>query len=125
MNSQLLAGGGVPNTITNPLFKGSIFDAMVSTEDGGYIFIGTVLPNIVGLVIIFGIVSFFLIFLSGAVSWILSGGDKAHVESAKAKLTNALVGIILLFSSIAIIKLVEYFFGINILTIDIGPLVIQ
>jgi hypothetical protein len=63
--------------------------------------------------------------LWGAVSWILSGGDKASLEGAKNKITNAFVGLILLIGSFAIIKLIEGFFNINILLIDIGPLVIQ
>lgn len=125
MSNNLLAGGGVSNTITNPVFKGTIFDAMISTEGGGAIFIGMLLPKMVGLIFVVGAVSFFFIFLWGAVSWILSGGDKAHVESAKGRITSAIVGLILLLSSIAIVKLIELFFGVNILTIDIGPLVIQ
>lgn len=125
MTNNLLAGGGVSNTITNPVFKGTIFDAMISTEDGGSIFIGMLLPRMVGLLFVVGAISFFFIFIWGAVSWILSGGDKAHVESAKGRITSALVGFILLISSYAIIRLIQSFFGINILLIDIGPLVIR
>ncbi len=125
MTNNLLAGGGVPNTITNPIFKGSIFDAMISTEDGGYIFFGTVIPNLVGLIFVAGVVVFIFTFLIGAFSYIISGGDKTKVEGAKGRITSALIGIVLLLSSFLIIQLVETFFKIDILTIDIGPLVIQ
>jgi hypothetical protein len=67
----------------------------------------------------------FFMFIWGAVSWILSGGDKAKIESAKGKITSALVGLVLMIATFAIVKLIETFFGINILSIDIGPLVIQ
>lgn len=123
--SNLLAGGGVPDTITNPVFKGSIFDAMVSTKDGGYIFIGTLIPKMVGLLLVFGGVAFFFMFIWGAITWILSGGDKASVENAKGRITNAIIGLVLMISTFAIAKLIETFFGIDILSIDIGPLVIQ
>lgn len=123
--SNLLAGGGVPDTITNPVFKGSIFDAMVSTKDGGYIFIGTLIPKMVGLLLVFGGVAFFFMFLWGAITWILSGGDKASVENAKGRITNAIIGLVLMVGTFAIAKLIETFFGISILSIDIGPLVIQ
>lgn len=125
MTDNLLAGGGVPNTITNPVFKNSIFDAMISTEDGGYIFFGTITPKLIGLLLAFGAITFFFMFIWGAISWVLSGGDKAHVENAKNRVTSALIGIVLLASSFAIIGFIEKFFGINILSIDIGPLVIQ
>lgn len=125
MNNYLLASGGVPNTITNPVFKGSVFDAMISTDDGGYIFFGTLIPNVIGLLFVFGAIAFFFMFLWGAISWILSGGDKAHVEASKNRITSALIGFVLMVCVFAIVNLIEVFFGIDILSIDIGPLVIQ
>ncbi|MBL7036901.1 hypothetical protein ISR94_03660, partial [Candidatus Microgenomates bacterium] len=47
------------------------------------------------------------------------------IEGARGRITSALVGVVILFSTFALIKIVETFFGIDILTIDIGPLVIQ
>lgn len=61
---------------------------------------------------------------TGAISWIASGGDKQSLETAKSKITNALVGIIILFSAFAVVKFIESFFGISILTLDIDALVI-
>ncbi|MEK7168616.1 MAG: hypothetical protein AAB778_01260 [Patescibacteria group bacterium] len=124
MNNNLLAGGG-SGTITNPLFNGKIYDGLVSYTQGGSGFFNLVLPKLVGLVLVFGSVAFFFIFVWGAISWILSGGDKAHVESARARITNSLIGFILMISVFAVAKLIETFFGIDILSIDIGPLIIQ
>lgn len=105
--------------IRNPIL-GNNLQAM-----DGQGFFENLIPNIVGLLFVFGALAFFFMFVWGAVTWILSGGDKAHVESAKGRITSALIGIVLLLSSFAIIGLIEAFFGVNILTIDIGPLVIQ
>ena len=88
-------------------------------------FLGQLLPKTIGLLFVFGSVAFFFMLLWGAISWILSGGDKAHVENAKGRITNALLGFVLMIMTFGIITLVENFFGINILLIDIGPLVIQ
>ncbi len=88
-------------------------------------FINKYLPSFIGLLFVFGGLSFFFMLLWGAVSWILSGGEKASLEAAKNKITNAFVGIILLIASFAIVKLIEMFFTVNILSIDIGPLIIQ
>lgn len=111
-------GGGT--NITNPFLKGSSLENL-----DGQGFLSQFIPRIIGWIFAFGAIAFFFMFVWGAISWILSGGDKAHVEAAKGRITNALVGIVLLITSIALIKLIEKFFGIDILLIDIGPLVIQ
>jgi len=105
--------------INNPILGNNL----QGLDGQGYI--ETLIPNIAGLIFVFGGVAFFFMFIWGAVSWILSGGDKAHIENAKGRITSALVGMVLLLSSFAIVMLIENFFKINILTIDIGPLVIQ
>jgi len=63
--------------------------------------------------------------LWGAIGWIVSGGEKSAIEGARGRITNAIVGIIILLSTFALLKIIESFFGINILTIDIGPLIIR
>lgn len=83
------------------------------------------LPNVVGLILIIGAVAFFFMLLWGATMWILSGGDKASVESSRNKITHAILGFVLLIATFAVIALVESFFDINILSIDIGPLFIK
>ncbi len=91
----------------------------------GLQFFQKLLPAMVGLGFVIGSLIFVFVMIVGAIQWITSGGDKAALDAAKGKITNALVGLIILFSIIAIIKLIESFFGISILTIDIGPLKIQ
>ena len=73
------------------------------------------------------LVQLFVLFMLiwGSIQWISSGGDKQALESARGRLTGALIGIVLLFVSFALIQLIGNFFGIKILTLDIGPLVIQ
>ena len=47
---------------------------------------------------------------------------EAQVEAAKQKVTNAFVGLVILFSIFAIIRLIEYFFGTNILLLNLNVL---
>lgn len=122
MNNNLLAGSG---GLVNPLFEGTNYISQIQSQEGGESFLVAVLPKLVGLLLVFGSVAFFFMFLWGAVSWIISGGDKAHVEASKNRITNALIGFVLMISVFAVSALIETFFKINILTIDIGPLVIQ
>ena len=125
MNTLLAGGGSEGQFINNPLLKNTIFEGLFSLESGGSTFLGLVLPKFIGLLFVFGVVVFFFVFLIGALSWIISGGDKAKVESAKARITSALVGLVLMLSTFVIVKLIESFFGIDILSIDIGLLVIE
>ena len=79
----------------------------------------------IGLAFLVGVLVFFFIMILGAIQWITSGGDKAGLESARGKITSAIVGVVILFSLFALLKIIEDFFGINILVLDIGPLMIQ
>lgn len=110
--SQQLIG----QTINNPVL-GPGLQSLSGVE-----FISRLLRALVGLGLVVGAIVFFFILLMGAIQWMTSGGDKSQTEAAKSKLTNAFIGIIILFSIFAIVRLVETFFGMNILLIDIGPL---
>lgn len=115
---NLIAIGGNPNSISNPAL------GKLNANDG-LSFIQQLLPSLIGLAFVVGAVLFFFMLLIGAVQWISSGGDKAAIESARGRIGQALIGIVILFSVFAIIKLMENFFGISILTLDIGPLIIK
>ena len=73
---------------------------------------------------IIGATIFFFMLLIGAIQWISSGGDKAATEAAKGRITNAIVGLVILLSLFAITQLLEAFFGIDILQLDLEPLFI-
>lgn len=112
------AGGGV-EPITNPALKEAL------QGKSGIEFFQDLVPSLVGLAFVIGALVFFFIMIIGAIQWITSGGDKAALEGARGKITNALVGVIILFGLFALLKVLEDFFGINILTLDIGPLIIE
>jgi hypothetical protein len=57
-----------------------------------------------------------LIFLIwSGIQWIASQGDKGKIESARKRLTFAIVGLIVAFSSYMIINTVGDFFGVKLL----------
>jgi hypothetical protein len=105
--------------ITNPALPSSL------GSNTGVSFFQKLLPALISLALVVGAIIFVFMLLVGAVQWISSGGDKGNVEAARAKITQALVGIIILFAAFVIVKLVESFFGISILTIDISSFIIQ
>lgn len=113
-------GGDSGGSITNPFLKGSPLENLSGTG-----FLQKILPNALGLLLVAGVTFFLFMILIGSVTWITSGGDKAAIEASKSRITNAIIGVVILLSTFAIVNIVENFFGINILSIDIGPLVIQ
>lgn len=52
----------------------------------------------------------------GALEWILAGGDKAKIESARSRITQAIIGMLVLIGTVAISLFVGSIFGINLLT---------
>ena len=58
----------------------------------------------------------------GGIEWMTSGGEKTAVSAAKAKLTAAFIGLIIVLAAFAIIKLLEYLFGFDILEFEFPKL---
>ena len=58
---------------------------------------------------------FFFILILGGLKWVMSGGDQKNVEAAKGQITNALIGLAIVFATFAIMKLIETIFGISLL----------
>lgn len=96
--------------ITNP-----VIPALGSgeTTQGGTI-IGKLVSNIAGLLFIFAFLLTFMYLLLGGIQWLTSGGDKAQLEQARNKITNAIVGLIIVAAAYAIFTLVGQFLGINV-----------
>lgn len=118
MDNNLIAEADETTEITNPILGGL-------GRKTGVSFFQDFIPSLIGLALVVGVLIFFAMLIMGAIQWISSGGDKEGLSSARGKITNAIIGIIILFSVFAIINLIEIFFNIKILTLDIGPLVIQ
>jgi len=94
-------------------------------SNNGLDFFQKLVPAAIGLIFVAGAIIFFFMLLIAGIQMITSGGDKAAVETARGRLTQALIGIVVLFSAFAIIKIIEGIFGISILTLDISPFIIK
>jgi len=76
----------------------------------------------INLVLILAAVLFFFLLVLGGIKWITSGGDKGQTEAARAQITAAFVGLVIVFAAWAIIGIVGTFFGVNLLGgFDINP----
>lgn len=116
MSNLLLAQSRITNPITPKLSP--------ETPTKGLYLLGDIIAKFISIGIIIAAVVFFFIFLVGGIRWITSSGDKAQIEAARNTIMNALIGLVIVLALFAILKLIETLFGINLLQIKLGDLII-
>ena len=69
-----------------------------------------------GLKLILAIVGLlvFVYLIWGGVEWLTAGGDKSKTESARTKITNAIIGLAIVASAFAVGAIIQRFFGVNV-----------
>lgn len=75
--------------------------------------LGGIIRNAVTLVFTLASVTTVIMFLWGAVDWILSSGDKEKLGKARQKIVASLIGLVLLAVSFLVMSLLGVFIGIN------------
>lgn len=78
---------------------------------------------LIGLTV--GVLIFFFNLIAGGVAYIQSGGDKAKTEAARSRITNALVGIVVLFTVFVILNVVGAFLGTNLTLLNLDSLQVK
>lgn len=76
--------------------------------------IGDFISRVVSALLIVAALATFIYLVYGGLSWIMSGGDKAKVQEARDRITNAVIGLGIVATAWAIFLLIDYFFGIGI-----------
>jgi len=105
--------------IINPVISNQIKNL------GGSEYLALLIKNLLTLfLIVTAVVALFMLIIGG-IRWILSAGDKTQLENARSQITQTLIGLVIVFSAFAIIKLVGSFFGIELLEFDLGPLFLR
>ncbi len=85
--------------------------------------IGTLLQGLVNASIVLGALAAFIFLILGGFQWITSGGDKAKTEEAQKKITNAVIGLIVIAAAYALINLITTFlFGQSISELSLPSL---
>lgn len=83
------------------------------STDGGF---GIFLGNIISVAMTLAAILVLAFLIWGGIEWITSAGDKSKAESARNRITSAIVGIVILSATTAIFLVVEQFLGIDLLT---------
>lgn len=71
------------------------------------------------MVLVIAALVFFFMLVIGGIKWILSEGDKGKTEQARNQITQALIGLVIVFAAWAISQLIGTFFGVNIFQLEI------
>jgi len=74
-----------------------------------------IVSGAISLILLLVSLVFFFILVIGGLKWVTSGGDEKKVGAARAQITNALIGLAIVFAAWAIMKLIGTVFGIEIL----------
>ncbi|OGD93915.1 hypothetical protein A2697_04935 [Candidatus Curtissbacteria bacterium RIFCSPHIGHO2_01_FULL_41_44] len=75
-----------------------------------------IIRAIIQFILVVAFIIAFIMLLVGGIRWILAGGDEKAVAGARNTITAALIGLVIVLVAFAIIKLVETFFGVTIIS---------
>lgn len=75
----------------------------------------SIMSNIVGFLTILSGLYFFVMFIIGGLGWASAGGDSGKVDTAKNRMTNGVIGLIIVVAAYSVIFIVGTVLGIKIL----------
>lgn len=84
---------------------------------------GKLVSGAISLLMLVVALVFFFILLMGGLKWVTSEGDEKKVGAARAQITNALIGLAIVFAAWAIMSLIGKLFGIDVFNFDIPTFV--
>lgn len=79
----------------------------------------SMIQGAIRLVLVVAALVFFFVLVIGGIQWIMSGGDKTGAETARKRITNALIGLAIVFVAWAIITLIKALFGVDIISLTL------
>ncbi|MCX6817059.1 MAG: hypothetical protein NTZ93_04280 [Candidatus Beckwithbacteria bacterium] len=77
-----------------------------------------IISNIIAVLTIFGGLAFLFWFIIGALTWINSGGDPKQLDKAKDQMGAAIIGLVVLVLTYAIVSLLGRLTGLNVLDFE-------
>jgi len=83
-------------------------------QAGGNLTMAGLIASLINGAILISALAVLLYLILGGFQWLTSGGDKGKTESARNKITSALIGLLIVIASWAIFNLILQFFGINL-----------
>ena len=79
-----------------------------------------IISHLLQIALVIGVLGFITYLIIGGINYITSSGNRASLEDARRKISQALVGLIVLFSVFFIIQFANIAFGLNIGNLGFG-----
>ena len=95
--------------------NGQQVTAPASVPSGGLSKVSQIISAGVTILIIVAAVICLFTLVQAGIQWTTSGGDKGRVAAARARITYAIVGLIVALASFFFVSLLGNFFGIKLL----------
>lgn len=117
LNKIVIGAGAAGSSLL--LLSQTAFAVNIGTAEvskGFAVNLGTMLTSLLTIVMAIAALAVFIYLIWGGIEWITAGGDKGKTESARNKITAAVIGIIVLAAAYAILLLVLQILGFSSLT---------
>ena len=99
-------------SLASPAFAVTI--SGFQTGDIPFLDLGRLLSNVLALIFFFAALLAFVFILIGGIQWITAGGDKIAAQSARDRITAAVVGLLIVVAAFAITVILNAVLGINL-----------
>ena len=76
--------------------------------------LGLYASSVISMFLIAAGIATFVYLVFGGINWITAGDDEQKVEQARSRITNALIGLVIVACSWAIFLIIDYYLGLNI-----------
>lgn len=77
--------------------------------------IGPFVSSVMSVILTVSALVTFLYLGWGGLNWIMAGGDKTKIEEARNRITNALIGLVVVAASWAIFSFINWYLGLNVI----------
>lgn len=96
--------GKIENIVAGPWGKGE-----------GAINFAQIIASFLRIIFIIGGIALLFMIIWAAIQWLTSGGDPKNVEAAQKRLTNSIIGFVLLAMASVIVTAIGFIFNIDFL----------
>ncbi len=110
--AALLLSSAAPVFAADPIFKWPVGKVPFTN-------LGELLSNTLILLFFFAAILSFVFIVIGGIQWITAGGDKIAAQSARDRITAAVVGLLIVVSAFALTLIITTVLGINIFGGDV------
>ena len=108
-----LAGGSALSALSLAATNVLAIEADIDVGRGYATNFSTLFSSLLNVVMLIAALLVFGFLIMGGIEWITSGGDKGKAENARNKLTAAVIGLVVIAASYAILTLILQFLGFN------------